>query len=88
VVEASPRSSHLPEVVELLGEFGLRPGELFHLTWGSVDWNLDQGENRGALSVEEQGRTRMLGGDRCLLGSTPKKTPDVGCAPSRRRRHG
>jgi len=45
--------------VELLGEFGLRPGELVHLTWGSVDWNLGQGANRGALRVEEQGRTRM-----------------------------
>src|SRR5687767_12074725 len=56
----------LPEVVELLGEFGLRPGELFHLTWGSVDWNLGQGANRGALRVEEQQRTRMLGAERWI----------------------
>jgi len=61
-----PLAPLLPEVVELLGEFGLRPGELFHLTWGSVDWNLGQGENRGALRVEEQGRTRMLGAERWI----------------------
>ncbi len=52
----------LPEVVELFGEFGLRPGELFHLTWGSVDWKLGAGENQGALRIEEQKRTRVVGG--------------------------
>src|SRR6266849_7950623 len=52
----------LPEVVELFGEFGLRPGELFHLTWGSVDWKLGVGENQGALRIEEQKRTRVVGG--------------------------
>jgi hypothetical protein len=31
-----------------------------------VDWNLGQGENQGAFRVEEQGRTRMLGGDRWI----------------------
>ncbi len=46
----------------MLGEFGLRPGELFHLTWGSFDWSLGNGENRGALRVEEQKRTRIHGG--------------------------
>ena len=51
----------LPEVIELFGEFGLRPGELFHLTWGSVDWTLGVGENQGALRVEEQKRTRVFG---------------------------
>jgi integrase len=61
-----PIAPLLPEVVELLGEFGLRPGELFHLTWGSVDWSLGQGENRGALRVEEQQRIRMLGGERWI----------------------
>src|SRR6185295_6310206 len=61
-----PLAPLLPEVVELLGEFGLRPGELFHLTWGSVDWNLGLGENRGALRVEEQQRTRMLGAERWI----------------------
>jgi integrase len=56
----------LPEVIELLGEFGLRVGELFHLPWSSVDWSLGQGENRGALRIEEQGRVRMLGGERWI----------------------
>src|SRR6185436_19462677 len=51
----APRPAAPGEVVELLGEFGLRPSELFHLTWGSVDWSLGQGANRGALRVEEQG---------------------------------
>src|SRR6266849_3435221 len=57
-----PVAPLLPEVIELLGEFGLRPGELFHLTWGSVDWSLGDGENQGALRVEEQKRTRVHGG--------------------------
>ncbi len=52
----------LPEVIQLLGEFGLRPGELFHLTWGSVDWTMGVGENQGAIRVEEQKRTRVVGG--------------------------
>jgi|GEM_PF-1886353 len=52
----------LPEVVELFSEFGLRPGELFHLTWGSVDWTLGVGENQGAIRVEEQKRTHVVGG--------------------------
>jgi integrase len=52
----------LPEVIELLGEFGLRPGELFHLTWASVDWTMGVGENQGAIRVEEQKRTRVVGG--------------------------
>jgi integrase len=62
------------EVVELLGEFGLRPGELFHLTWGSVDWNLGQGANRGALRVEEQQRTRMLGAERWIPNNRKYRT--------------
>jgi len=52
----------LPEVIQLLGELGLRPGELFHLTWGSVDWTMGVGENQGAIRVEEQKRTRVVGG--------------------------
>jgi len=52
----------LPEVIELLGQFGLRPGELFHLTWASVDWTMGVGENQGAIRVEEQKRTRVVGG--------------------------
>src|SRR6266849_173597 len=52
----------LPEVIELLGQFGLRPGELFHLTWASVDWTMGVGENQGAVRVEEQKRTRVVGG--------------------------
>jgi integrase len=52
----------LPEVIELLGQFGLRPGELFHLTWASVDWTMGAGENQGAIRVEEQKRTRVVGG--------------------------
>jgi len=52
----------LPEVIELLGQFGLRPGELFHLTWTSVDWTMGVGDNQGAIRVEEQKRTRVVGG--------------------------
>jgi integrase len=52
----------LPEAIEILGEFGLRPGELFHLTWQSIDWELGQGENKGAIKIEEQKRTRVVGG--------------------------
>ncbi len=52
---------HLPEVIELLGEFGLRAGELFRLPWASIDWTLGEGENRGAIRVEEQRRTRVVG---------------------------
>ncbi len=54
----------LPEVIELLGEFGLRPGELFHLTWQSIDWELGQGKNKGAIRIEEQKRTRVVEGKR------------------------
>lgn len=57
-----PIAPLLPEVIELLGELGLRPGELFHLTWGSVDWSLGEGDNKGAVRVEEQKRTRVVGG--------------------------
>src|SRR5262249_19145820 len=65
-----PIAPLLPEVVELLGEFGLRPEELFHLTWGSVDWTLGHGTNQGGLRVEEQTRPRMLGAERWI----PKNT--------------
>jgi integrase len=59
-----PIAPLLPEVIELLGELGLRPGELLHLPWSSVDWHLGEGENVGAVRVEEQKRTRMLGTER------------------------
>lgn len=61
-----PIAPLLPEVIELLGELGFRPGELFHLPWASVDWNLGEGANRGAVRVEQQKRTRMMGGQRWI----------------------
>lgn len=51
------------EVIHLSVETGLRPAELMHITWRSIDWTL--GPNReGALRVEEQGRGRIVGGKR------------------------
>jgi integrase len=61
-----PVAAHLPEVVELLGEFGLRPAELLHLTWHSVDWDLGMGNNQGGIRIEEQKRTRVVGGQRWI----------------------
>ena len=55
--ELRPVAPLFPEVIELLIEFGFRPAELFHLPWASVDWNLGEGDNRGAVRVEEQSKT-------------------------------
>jgi integrase len=53
----------LPELIEFYAEFGLRPAEALHLEWGSVDWKIGVGENRGAIRVEQQKRTRVVGGE-------------------------
>ena len=63
IVEASRQFSevapHFPEVINLACETGLRAGELFHLTWGSVDFSMG---DTGGLRVEEQHRARNVGG--------------------------
>jgi integrase len=46
----------LPEVTEFTAETGLRRGEIFHLTWGSVDLERD------AIRIEMQARGRMVNG--------------------------
>lgn len=46
----------LPEVVEFTAETGLRRGEIFHLTWRSVDLP------RSAIRVEMQGKGRLVNG--------------------------
>ncbi|MHB8877488.1 MAG: tyrosine-type recombinase/integrase [Myxococcaceae bacterium] len=53
----------LPEAIELSVETGLREGELFNLTWGSVDYSLGP-KREGGIRVEEQGRGRIVGGKR------------------------
>ena len=50
--------THCPDAV-------LMP-EVFHLTWYSVDWQLGNGDNQGAIRVEEQKRTRVTGGGRWI----------------------
>ena len=63
IIEASRRfheiAPHFPEVINLAAETGLRAGELFNLTWGSVDFSMGDG---GGLRVEEQHRSRLVGG--------------------------
>ena len=49
-------ASLLPEVIEFAAETGLRRGEVFNLTWPSVDMV------RGALRVEMQVRGRLVNG--------------------------
>ena len=51
----------LPEAIELSIETGLRKGELFNLTWRSVDWAAGP-HGEGALHVAEQTRGRLVGG--------------------------
>src|SRR3954465_371232 len=51
----------LPEAIELAVETGLRKEELFRLTWRSVDTSLGP-HREGALRVEEQTRSRLVGG--------------------------
>jgi integrase len=48
-----------PEVIQLAAETGLRESELFHLCWRSVDLSLG---DTGALRIEEQQRSRVVGG--------------------------
>ncbi len=53
----NPEAQWLPEVLVLLSEFGLRPAELFRLTWASVSFDHHgDGAGRGAIYVEEQTR--------------------------------
>ena len=53
----NPEAHWLPEVLVLLSEFGLRPAELFRLTWASVSFDHHgDGAGRGAIYVEEQTR--------------------------------
>ncbi len=51
-----PIAPLLPEVVQFTGETGLRRGEVFHLTWGSVDLVRD------AIRVEMQTKSRVVNG--------------------------
>jgi len=46
----------LPEVVELAADTGMRRGELFSLTWGSIEFD------RKAIRVEMQRRGRLVNG--------------------------
>jgi integrase len=46
----------VPEAIELDAETGMRCGELFNLTWRSVDLQ------RGAVRIETQGRVRLVNG--------------------------
>lgn len=49
-----PDAPWLPEVIELVVQFGFRPGELFSLTWESVDFeHKGNGKNKGCVYVEE-----------------------------------
>ncbi len=51
----------LPEVVKLVAEFGLRPGEVFSRPWSSVDWtHQGNGTLRGGVYVEEQKRSGFI----------------------------
>ena len=63
IIEASRKfteiAPHFPEVIQLAAETGLRLGELFNLTWGSVDFSMG---DTGGLRVEEQHRARIVGG--------------------------
>lgn len=63
ILEASRQfaevAPHFPEVIQIAAETGLRLSELFNLTWGSVDFSLG---DTGALRIEEQQRTRIVGG--------------------------
>lgn len=46
----------MPEVVEFASETGLRRGELFHLTWRSVELERD------AIRIETQSKSRVVNG--------------------------
>ena len=64
VVQAAERlrdeAPWLPELIELLAEFGLRPSEALTLPWSSVQWrHRDSGDGRGGMWVEEQGHVFM-----------------------------
>jgi len=47
---------YLPEVIEFAADTGLRKGEIFSLTWGSVDFE------RRAIKIERQGKTKSVNG--------------------------
>ena len=48
---------YLPEVIAFACQTGLRRGEIFSLTWGSVDWR------RGTIRIEQQPKVRMTNGE-------------------------
>jgi integrase len=56
VLEVAPL---MEKVVGLFAETGLREGELFHLTWRSVDFKLGE---TGAVRVEKQRKARAVNG--------------------------
>lgn len=70
-----PLAPWLPEVVKLVAEFGLRPGEVFSLPWSSVDWtHQGNGTLRGCVYVEEQKRSGFIPkmGKRRLVPMSPR----------------
>ncbi len=70
-----PEAPWLPEVIELVSEFALRPGEVMSLTWASVDFaHKGNGTNRGCIHVEEQQHVSFVPkeGKRRLVPMTPR----------------
>lgn len=54
-------AAFFPEAIEFAYETGLRESEEFHLTWGSIEWQLGP-NGEGAIRVEQQRRGRLVGG--------------------------
>ena len=53
----------LPEAIEFSEETGVREGELFNLTWWSIDYALGP-HREGGIRIEEQTKERLVGGKR------------------------